>query len=491
MNERTQQQQFDNIKLGRIIKTKQSCLNNLDKLECLKCFNTYIETIQTVVSHQYYFHFWNFLKLKLTTIKKVKKLNRKMVNTGENRNVSKNDNLQNSFVLCNNYNEILKIHNIKTKIWKKSFKWQINRAFCTNTVKSKTFIKEVKLLNKKVSSILKNKEWPMENKILNRKIQNIYHEFRYRVALKAVKLFRDKKRKVSKIKPWIKQSKNFTTRWNKNKWNNLLKDAAWMRKQLLLKILAVEFTSKSKKCKKAGMDNICFQSIIRPMHKHKKAFIKLKDKINVLTKIKTRAKAKSNQAVQRKGAAKLSKLETLGRILKYRKDYIKKIKNHLRWIKKNPIKYLKSWSNKSHLNNKFLKFKLLIELKEQNLKKYKNVQIMRHLIQKKNGKLHFLNVANLYDRCVQTHLKLIMKPYIKPLTNNTSFRWNPTKSISVAVTHLYNLIRHQYNKTNTIKKNKDNKKICKDKIFPKKCQVNSDKKKKKKRSRLTQIYPQN
>ena len=41
----------------------------------------------------------------------------------------------------------------------------------------------------------------MENKILNRKIQNIYHEFRYRVALKAVKLFRDKKRKVSKIKP--------------------------------------------------------------------------------------------------------------------------------------------------------------------------------------------------------------------------------------------------------------------------------------------------
>jgi hypothetical protein len=33
----------------------------------------------------------------------------------------------------------------------------------------------------------------MENEILNKKIQNIYHEFRYRITLKTMKLLKNKK----------------------------------------------------------------------------------------------------------------------------------------------------------------------------------------------------------------------------------------------------------------------------------------------------------
>ena len=99
----------------------------------------------------------------------------------------------------------------------------------------------------------------MENRILNKKIQNIYHEFRYRITLKTMKLLKNKKTNFFRKKISMKLDINSKTPWNDKNWNDILEEVTWISKQLILKILTVEIVSKDKKSKKAGIDSFFFR----------------------------------------------------------------------------------------------------------------------------------------------------------------------------------------------------------------------------------------
>lgn len=122
------------------------------------------------------------------------------------------------------------------------------------------------------------------------------------------------------------------------------------------------------------------------------------------------------------------------------------MRQELKSINKNPVKYLEDLVDNNRQHNDALRFELLNNLRNVKLLKYKSDPVLREYILKDKGKPRALLIPTLRDRAFQMLLKLVMEPYLEPTGDSQSWGLRPGRSSYMAINALYKLLKYRKNK---------------------------------------------
>jgi retron-type reverse transcriptase len=241
-----------------------------------------------------------------------------------------------------------------------------------------------------------------------------------------------------------------------DKWRVILEDSKNNLESIIFKYWAVELIEKTNGAKTAGIDGMAFKSKNKLFKSGqvKDAKKYLATKYKNFAKIVSIFKGNNAQSINRKGRNNLNENEKLRNYLKSKqgREYILFIKTELRSIRNSPVEYANKiyWNVHEHNNN--LKFALCSYIRNSKLKNYKSKNILRVYIPKTNGKLRALGIPTIYDRCLQTLLKLVMEPYMEPLGDEYSFGFRPGRNCHQATACIHHrLLHYRSNKLLTLK----------------------------------------
>jgi retron-type reverse transcriptase len=239
-------------------------------------------------------------------------------------------------------------------------------------------------------------------------------------------------------------------------WKDILDISRDNLENIIFKFWAVELTQTTNGANTASKDGIAFKSKGKKFHKEDKEKAKeyLATKYKYLNKILSLSKGNTDQSIKRKGKVGLTDREKLRRYLKSYsgKKYITDIRIKIKYMKNSPVNYANElyWTAQKHNNN--LKFDLCRYIRNSKLKNYKSKDILRVYIPKANGMLRPLGIPSIYDRCLQNLLKLVMEPYMEPLSDEMSFGFRPGRNCHQATSYIHHrLVHYRSNKSLTLK----------------------------------------
>lgn len=265
--------------------------------------------------------------------------------------------------------------------------------FGSNLIKNKgELTKElVPLILEKVNKGI----WPMEDKNLKNSINN-YIQLNTHIRT---------------VQTSLKFIENNNLVLDKKNWIEILNDATQDIESIIYKVKAIDLIEKENqwlyldKYKVVKSPKIALNILTKVL-----ALKKQELKINL-------AKGKTDQTIARKGLENLNKYELTRRNLKQNKKEMIDLRQKLKLIYLDPVKYLKELVEKNKLQNNLLRFELLNNLRNVKLSKYK------------------LDQNTLKDKTLQMLLKLVMESYLEPLNKN--------KDCNITIDTLYNLLKNK------------------------------------------------
>lgn len=336
---------------------------------------------------------------------------------------------------------------LRDRLWLGSWRMVKRRNYSTSKVinlDKDSGELESKLISQAME-LLNNKIWPTENIEFKLELDRFIERENALVAIRVVQTFIPKdalsvKSGILEIIRYVKRSEMQLE--NKSKWSQLMELAGKQMSSLLYKIKSIENISHSNGRYTPGVDGKCFKTLPRKAKNEEEAIKSLEQIIRNVKFIISTAKGKTDQAIARKGLAKLTEHEKQRRYLKTSKGRIEVREQRLilKDIKKDPLKYLEDLRKETIKHNNKLKFACLKELKNYRLHKYKSKDILRVMIPKSNNKLRPLGILTLRDRSVQMLLKIVMEPYLEPLGDQSSFGFRPGRNSFQAINILYNYL---------------------------------------------------